>query len=187
MTKPYPDQYAEKQSIVQELFINTADDNYITARACFHENLNADFFWLAVHSLEKYMKAILLMNGRSSKSYGHDIEKLYVQIKRLAPELLATKLLKPDPVMPNEYWRDEDTETFLGRLHQYGQADNRYQLYGYVRHAEDLWKFDQIVFNVRRLCRSLEVHFLGETTAEVPDDSVRRTSELELRFRAQRL
>lgn len=174
MTKPYPDQHAEKTSIIEELFINTADDNYIAARWCFHESLNVDFFWLAVHSLEKYMKAVLLMNGFSSKSYSHNIVKLYSVVRPLAPELLPTKLFKPDAEMPDEQWRNEDVEVFLQRLHRDGNADNRYQLYGYVRHAEDLWKLDQLVFNVRRLCRPLETHFLGEKIAGVPDDSIRR-------------
>jgi hypothetical protein len=49
MTNPYPQHYAAKHSIIKELFIATADDNYINARWCFHENLNVDFFWLAVH------------------------------------------------------------------------------------------------------------------------------------------
>jgi hypothetical protein len=44
MPKLYPDQYAEKNSVVQELFIDTADDNYIAARWCFHENLDVGFF-----------------------------------------------------------------------------------------------------------------------------------------------
>ena len=58
MTNPYPQHYAAKHSIIKELFIATADDNYINARWCFHENLNVDFFWLAVHCLEKYLKAV---------------------------------------------------------------------------------------------------------------------------------
>src|SRR5258708_33342421 len=102
MAKEFDDQYAEKHSIVKELFINTADDNYIAARWCFHENLNVDFFWLAVHSLEKYMKAVLLLNGQSSKSYSHDITKLYSNIQPLAPELLPKQLFKPDSVMPDD-------------------------------------------------------------------------------------
>src|SRR5664280_152097 len=133
MTEPYPDQYPEKHSIVNELFINTADDNYISARWCFHESLNVDFFWLSVHCLEKYMKAVLLLNGRTSKSYHHDIVKLYSDVKPLAPELLPTILSKPKAALSDNYLRDEDIKKFVERLHRDGQADNRYQLYGYVR------------------------------------------------------
>jgi hypothetical protein len=57
----------DKSRIARELFVFTADDNYIVARWCFAKKLNVDYFWLAVHLLEKYFKAILLINGRTSK------------------------------------------------------------------------------------------------------------------------
>ncbi|MFB9265079.1 hypothetical protein ACFFWD_18300 [Bradyrhizobium erythrophlei] len=41
---------------------------------------------------------------------------------------------------------------FVALLHRDGQADNRYQLFGYSRQPEDLWKLDQVVFSVRRTC-----------------------------------
>lgn len=60
------DSFADKHSIINELFIATADDNYVLAR---WQHLNVDFFWLAVHALEKYLKAVLLLNGKSAKPY----------------------------------------------------------------------------------------------------------------------
>ena len=47
--------HAEQDLIVRDLFVDTADDNYIAARWCFVEGLNVDYFWLSVHALEKYM------------------------------------------------------------------------------------------------------------------------------------
>jgi hypothetical protein len=41
------DFFAEKHSIINELFIAPADDNYVLARWCFHQHLNVDFYWLA--------------------------------------------------------------------------------------------------------------------------------------------
>jgi HEPN domain-containing protein len=87
-------QYAEKNSLVKESFVSTADDNYTLARWCFHQNVNVDFYWLAVHSLEKYFKAVLLINGKASKPFGHDIEELYAAVQPLAPELLITQIEK---------------------------------------------------------------------------------------------
>ncbi|KQY99994.1 hypothetical protein ASD45_03655 [Pseudolabrys sp. Root1462] len=173
MTMLNDDQFAEKHSIVNELFINTADDNYIAARWCFHENLNVDFFWLAVHCLEKYLKAALLLNGHSSRSYRHDIIRLYEAVKPLAPELLPKTLVKPSD-MPINVWRQETVEQFVRRLYRDGQADNRYQLYGYSRQAEDLWKLDQLVFSVRRLCQPLELHFFDEKIVGLPDETRRQ-------------
>src|ERR1700687_1899526 len=99
------DLYAEKQSIIDELFIKTADDNYVTARWCFHQNLNVDFFWLAVHCVEKYLKASLLLNGENVKKQSHDIVMMFPAVRALAPELLPTTLTKPDKNMPDQFWR----------------------------------------------------------------------------------
>ena len=164
--------YAHRHSIVDELFIKTADDNYVTARWCFTYSLNVDFFWLAVHALEKYLKAALLLNGRSSKKYAHDIIKLYANVRPLAPELLPAKLTCP-PEIASADWHDEPTETFIAQLLRFGQADNRYQLYGYISRREDVFKLDQVVFAVRRLCQPLESHFLGKKCPGVPDVSRR--------------
>src|SRR6185437_4053231 len=101
------DSFADKHSIINELFIATADDNYVLARSCFHQHLNVDFFWLAVHALEKYLKAVLLLNGKTAKSYGHDIVKLYASVTPLAPELLPSILGKPEDRMPDSYWHIE--------------------------------------------------------------------------------
>ena len=173
MTEPLPDQHAQKQSIIRALFIDTADDNYVLARFCFHANLDVDFFWLAVHCLEKYLKAALLCNGRSSRDYGHRIVDLYDDVVPLAPELLPETLTQPDE-MDLELWHDERTKDFIARLYSNGQAANRYQLFGYALRAEDLLKLDQIVFSVRRLCQPLEAHFLLVPRRGVPDKSKRQ-------------
>ena len=130
--------HAEKHSIINEMFIATADDNYVLGRWSFHQHLNVDFFWLAVHSIEKYLKAALLMNGKSAKKYDHDITKLYAAVTPLAPELFLATLTKPEERMPAKYWHNELTEDFIARLYRDGKAHNRYQIFGYSRHSEDL-------------------------------------------------
>ncbi|TIT06089.1 MAG: hypothetical protein E5W74_30460 [Mesorhizobium sp.] len=52
-----------KGRIINEMFVHTADENYIVARWCHDNQLMRDFFWNSVHALEKYMKAVLLFNG----------------------------------------------------------------------------------------------------------------------------
>jgi HEPN domain-containing protein len=115
--------YSNKHSIVTELFVVTADDNYVAARWCYQQGLNVDFFWLAVHCLEKYMKAVLLLNGRPARSYGHDIAALFADVRPLAPELIPVDLTKP-PLYQLEHWYAETTEAFIARLYRDGQADN---------------------------------------------------------------
>ena len=151
---------AQKKQIVQELFINTADDNYITARWCFIEELNVDYFWLAVHALEKYMKAVLLVNGMSSKGFNHDIVKLYKSVKLFASDLLPDSLEQPDALGSNYQWRAESPEQFLQRLYDNGNPDNRYQIFGFQRHYDDLFKLDLMIFALRRLCVPLNAYYL---------------------------
>jgi HEPN domain-containing protein len=81
---------------LQDLFVRTADESYITARWCSANAHHTDFLWLAVHATEKYLKAVLLMNGGSAKHFGHNIEKLYAKAKELAGGLLPDRLPKPE-------------------------------------------------------------------------------------------
>ena len=156
MMPKLPKLYAEKHRLVRELFVGTADDNYTLARWCFQQKAHADFFWLALHGVEKYLKATLLLNGKSSKKYKHDIERLYDAVQGFASDLLPSSLVMPRN-MPRQHWRDETVKDFIGRLNKEGQPDNRYAIYGYGRMPEDLWKLDQVVFSIRPLCQTLDV------------------------------
>ena len=158
---------AHKKQIVQELFVNTADDNYITARWCFIEELNVDYFWLAVHALEKYMKAVLLVNGKSSKGFSHDIVKLYGCVEAFASDLLPDNLKKPVVLGSDHQWLDESPEEFLQRLYDNGNADNRYQIFGFLRHHDDLFKLDLMIFALRRLCVPLDGHYLPSNVSNL--------------------
>ena len=162
--------HADQSRIVRELFVDTADDNYVAARWCFVEGLNVDYLWLGVHALEKYMKAALLLNGRSGKGYldgdgklrhfGHDIVALYECVKAFASDLLPNNLAQPGGLELG-HWRDEEPEDFVRRLYRDGNADNRYQLFGFVQHREDLFKLDTMVFALRRLCVPLDAYYLS--------------------------
>ena len=161
----------EKGDIVRRLFTDTADDNYIAARWCSQETLNVDFLWLAVHALEKYLKAILLLNRQSAMTfsdehgkkhrYGHDIELLYARVLELAGDLLPDNLERP-PNLEIAHWQNEAPPDFMRRLFDNGNADNRYMIYGFVVRPEDIHKLDSMVFALRRLCIPLDTYFLRE-------------------------
>src|SRR5262249_2855972 len=95
---------ASKTSLVHDLFGRTADENYITARWCAVNGLQTDFLWLAVHALEKYLKAVLLLNGKTSKGYNHEIVELYTGVRALAGPLLPERLQRPQD-LDIEFWR----------------------------------------------------------------------------------
>lgn len=160
-------QEALRNNITYDMFVDSADQNYVVARWCFQQSLALDFLWNATHCLEKMMKAVLLFNGRSSikpesgkrTSYGHDLALLYPQIVSLAGDLLPDILIKPNEI--DMHWRVEAGEEFVARISANGDAHNRYQIYGHILHREDLYKFDRMVFAVRRLCCKLDGYLFG--------------------------
>jgi hypothetical protein len=143
--KPYTDEIARR------MFVVTADQNYLLARLAHTHQLDVDFYWLSLHALEKYFKAILLMNGNSAKHGGHDLVKLHDQVIKLHPKLAFGPLV--DSKIDNLHWRSSTVLEFLTRLNELGSAANRYMTYGYVVATEDLVKVDQLIWSVRRHCQ----------------------------------
>lgn len=152
---------ASRISLVHDLFVRTADENYITARWCAANELQTDFLWLAVHALEKYLKAVLLLNGRTSMKYAHDVVRLYTDVQQFAGDLLPGRLQKPESLNIS-FWRECSPAEFLDHLQKNGNADNRYLIYGYATHSEDLHKVDQMVFAVRRLICVLDDRLINQ-------------------------
>lgn len=146
---------ASKHDIIRRLFVDTADETYIVARWCYAARLDVDFFWNAVHALEKYLKAVLLFNGRSSRNYGHDITRLYTKVASFAGELLPSRLEQPGE-LDTSNWRSDTPVEFIAYLYRNGRDHNRYQVYGYFRYRQEVFKLDQLVFAIRRLCCPLD-------------------------------
>ncbi|TPG20986.1 HEPN domain-containing protein [Sphingomonas koreensis] len=150
---------ASKNNLVHELFVRTADENYVTARWCAINRLNTDFFWLAVHAVEKYLKAVLLVNGKPAKGYGHDIVKLYAAVKAIAGPTLPDQLRQPAD-LDIAHWFERSADDFIAHLLRNGNADNRYLIYGYVTRSEDLHMLDTMVFAIRRLICQLDEPYI---------------------------
>lgn len=146
---------ALKSAIIQDIFVRTADENYITARWCSANTLYTDFLWLALHATENYLKAALLMNGKSVKKFSDDIDNLYGETKKLAGALLPDRLPRPDR-LDISFWIDRTTNDFIVHLMKFGNADNRYLIYGYNTLSQDLHMLDQLVWAIRRLIIPLD-------------------------------
>lgn len=120
-----------KNSIIDDMFTRTADEDYITARWCAANGLETGFFWLGVHALEKYMKAVLLANGGAAVKQGHKIVDLHDEVCAFAGDLLPAELEKPEDLdLP--YWHKRTLRSFLVHLYDNGNADNRYLIFGLV-------------------------------------------------------
>ena len=157
-----------KGDITRELFLKTADQTYVVARMCYLNMLVLDFCWNAAHAIEKYLKAALLMNGRSSikkhkgKSYRHDIEVLFDEVHSFASELIPTNLKKPD-MIGDSHWIEETAKSFIKRLNRAGDANNRYNIFGFVQRPGDIYKLDILVFAIRRTVQRLDAPLFERT------------------------
>jgi hypothetical protein len=82
-------------SLVERMFVATADRDYVLARWAAINRLDINFFWLGVQAVEKYLKAILLLNGRAAKDYGHNVQRLHDDVLTLDSSLTFEPLTKP--------------------------------------------------------------------------------------------
>lgn len=137
------------------MLVRTADENYAVSRFSFHNSLYFDFFWSGLHALEKYYKAILLLNSMTSKGYSHDIVKLHEDASNQF-SLVGQLEFKQPCFFSDSQWGNDNLAKFIKRMNEMGDANNRYNSYGYYVFASDLWKLDFLVWNLRRCCRTFE-------------------------------
>jgi hypothetical protein len=143
---------ARKFEIARTMFLNTADENYIGARSAFFEQRNLDFWWGVLHSTEKYLKATLLLNGRSARIRGHSISDLVDAVRKIDPRLTPPTFERPSKKAD---WRDFAVRDFFVRLDTYGSASGRYATYSYTVFQSDLYCADQLVYWARRHAQPL--------------------------------
>jgi hypothetical protein len=142
-------------SLVERMFIATADQDYILARWAAINGCDINFLWLGLQAVEKYLKAILLFNGQRAKGYGHNVQRLHDDVLILNSSLTFEPLTKPTALFLDDIpWSDESVCHFLERLNRIGDPNNRYMLYGFAVQTDDLFKLDQLIWAIRRHCRS---------------------------------
>ena len=145
-----------KIHIIQRMFMQTADNNYMMARMAYFNGVHLDFLWLASQSIEKYLKAILLHQGKSVSGYGHKIDKLYEDVSKEDSRISISL----DDKIPMSSWvrreierKGETVVEFVKRINYSGDPSNRYLTYGYDTGIEDLIKIDHLIWGIRRVCR----------------------------------
>ncbi|UFN47861.1 hypothetical protein LPC08_17840 [Roseomonas sp. OT10] len=144
------------------MFVYTADENYLLARLAFINRLPLDFLWLSLHAIEKYYKAILLFNGRSTKKFGHDLVKLRETLRSIDHRILLEKFDAPPKNFNSWNSKYEHVDTYIKQLSSYGSAGNRYMMYGYHVYIDDLIRVDQMVCSARRWCLPLTENLSGK-------------------------
>lgn len=168
---------ALRTKIVHRMFVATADENYIMARLAFQQRFAFDFLWLSLHALEKYFKAIRLLNDMPRMD-GHDIASLHAECIARFGDLIPSKFnFSTDE---KKYWRKEGVRDFIVRLNGDGSAENRYAAYGYALFPDELAKIDFLVWHVRRCCRTFASYakFISENNGEQEGIELLRSSTL---------
>lgn len=117
-------------------FRDVADRDYIAARTCHRLGLEQQFLWMALQALEKYLKAILLFNFRSTKGYGH-------RVKDAFDALSLIKDISFD-IPP-------DVGPFLHYIED--QGANRYFTQPFFTMGEELLMLDKSVWHLRLYCQ----------------------------------
>lgn len=117
--------------------------DYVAARSNFRMQLRQQFLWSGQQAIEKYLKAILLFNGRSArfpkgvkKEFGHNLLKLLDEAVTIAD-------IKFD--LPQE------CEQFIRYLAD--QGPNRYVGITASNTGDVLRRLDSTVWHVRRYCQ----------------------------------
>ena len=81
-------------TLATDVFRKQADYDYIAARANYRMCLRQQFLWSAHQAVEKYLKAILLFNGKSARFYtptgstkknefGHKLDALLLETRSI--------------------------------------------------------------------------------------------------------
>lgn len=71
--------------VIIDSFVKPADDDYVAARALAIGGLHRSFFWSAAQTVEKYLKAFLLLHGVSVKDASHKLSGLLTKAKKVDP------------------------------------------------------------------------------------------------------
>jgi HEPN domain-containing protein len=131
-----------------DIFRKQADYDYIAARANYRMRLRQHCLWSVHQAVEKYLKAILLFNGKSArfytpagtekkKEFGHDLDALLLEVKSIP-------LFRIDI--------DPENEQFLSYLSYQGGA-NRYVSTSAYNTSDAIHRLDQLVWHIRRYCQ----------------------------------
>lgn len=149
-------------SFATDTFRKQADYDYISARMNYKMQLRQQFLWSAQQAVEKYLKGILLYNGKSAryytpedspkkKTFGHNLLMLNHEVCKI--DYLRYEL--PE-------WAQSYME-YLAKLGGY----NRYLTQSSYNAPDAMHRLDELVWNVRRYCQYVPDRGIG-CSHEVP-------------------
>lgn len=148
--------------VIEETFVYTADQDYLAARMLAFNGMERMFFWSASQCIEKYLKAIILQQGKSVKDLGHDLIKLFDTARSLLPVIndfsfeMNNEFQSRHSTKQDLYWNGENVRPYIDSLKTWGNPNNRYNEEGLKYFYSDLMKLDQLVAYLRECIYSRE-------------------------------
>jgi HEPN domain-containing protein len=130
-------------------FRDIADYDYIAARMAYRASLFPQFHWSALQALEKYIKAILLINRIEAKDIRHDIGLALRYCEKLPFKISLSKI----------------SHEFIDHIDTYGRY--RYLEASYRIDGPKLVELDRAIWELRRYCKVLN-YVLKTSNEEQP-------------------
>ncbi|WP_412508394.1 HEPN domain-containing protein [Roseovarius sp. SYSU LYC5161] len=160
------------RSSIWRMFRDAADEDYLVARMSARSRLQFQYCWSSQQAIEKYLKAILLLNNRSI-NFTHDLTDMFSSATDIAEDLIPSILVPPN-VFPREralfaFPPFEPVSDYIKRVERLGRPDNRYRSYSITLDFGDLNKLDNLCFMLRRIAFPLDMLVEGynETAREL--------------------
>jgi hypothetical protein len=140
--------------VVYDSFVVPGDQDYVTSRLLAQKGLHRAFYWAASQTLEKYLKALIVLNGQSVKSFGgHSINNLLVEALKISPvldkaDLSPHKDINIDPSMKDSL-EIFTLSKFIADIDNHGSPDNRYNSFGVAFNTGHLFALDSFCHLLR--------------------------------------
>lgn len=159
-----PDTNIYIRSSIWRMFRDAADEDYLIARMTARAGLQFQYCWSSQQAIEKYLKAILLLNGQKI-NFNHDLLSMFGAVLEMTGDLIPIVLCPP-----NGFPRDvrlfhsplfEPSCAYISRVEKLGNPGNRYRSDSIVLDFGDLNKLDHMCFMLRRVAFPLDMLVSG--------------------------
>lgn len=146
---------ANAVSVIYESFVVPGDEDYLMSRLLAQKGLQRGFYWAAAQTIEKYLKAFLLMNGEGVNEFKkHPIKKLFETAVKIDSSLLKLDISPHHSIhVEDGFSRSLEKFTiqhFIEELERHGNADNRYNAFGVEYNTGHLCALDSLSFQLRQ-------------------------------------
>ena len=117
-----------KADLIWHMFIDPADGDYLTARWAYDNGLFHQFYWNASQSLEKLLKAALLLNNIEVGHFNHKLKVLFNAFSAIDSDGMFPKIIRLPKTTAegSESWEGQSYSLFIDYIDRFGSADNRY-------------------------------------------------------------